>query len=70
MEIPGVMSMISAQGMDVGRDSGSPVTDDYVAPFVFPGTIHQIVIDVPKRLTPRQQKELAQVEEKTEMGRQ
>ena len=70
VDIPGVMRMISAQGMDFGRDSGSPITDDYKAPFPFSGDIHRIVIDVPKRLTPQQKKELAEVEEKVEMGRQ
>ena len=70
IDIPGVMRMITAQGMDVGRDSGSPVTDDYKAPFTFSGDIHRIVIDVPKRLTPQRKKELAKVEERVEMGRQ
>jgi hypothetical protein len=70
IDIPGIMSMISAQGMDVGRDSGSPVTDDYKAPFPFSGEIHQINIDIPKRLSPQQKKEIAEVEEKVEMGRQ
>jgi len=70
IDIPGIMRMISAQGMDVGRDSGSPITDDYDAPFEFTGKINKIVIDVHKRLTPQQKKEQAKAEEKFEMGRQ
>ncbi|MCP4749992.1 MAG: arylsulfatase [Proteobacteria bacterium] len=70
VDIPGIMRMISAQGMDVGRDSGSPITDDYEAPFPFSGDIRKMVIDVPKRLTPDQKRETQKVEEKAEMGRQ
>lgn len=47
--IPGVPRLISAQGMDVGRDPGSPVCDDYLAPFPFAGTIRRLVFDIPER---------------------
>jgi arylsulfatase len=30
----------------VGRDEGSPVCDDYAAPFEFTGTVHKVTIDV------------------------
>ena len=70
VDIPGVMRMISAQGMDIGRDAGSPVTDDYDAPFPFNGDIKKIVIDIPKRLTPEQKIDTLKAEEKAEMGKQ
>jgi arylsulfatase len=38
--------MVLAAGVCVGRDEGSPVCDDYVAPFEFTGTIHHVTIDV------------------------
>jgi arylsulfatase len=70
VDIPGIMRMISAQGMDVGRDSGSPVTDDYEAPFSFTGEIKKMIIDIPQRLKPDQKVETMKAEEKAEMGRQ
>jgi len=70
IDIPGIMRMISAQGMDVGRDPGSPVTDDYKAPFPFTGDIKKLVIDIPKRLRPDQKEEAQKAEEQVEMGRQ
>jgi arylsulfatase len=37
---------------DIGEDSGSPVSDEYVAPSRFSGTIKKVVIDVqPANLT-------------------
>ena len=47
--IDGVLRMISAQGMEVGRDPGSPVCDDYPAPFPFTGTMRRLVFDIPER---------------------
>jgi arylsulfatase len=35
-----------ASGVAVGADPGSPVTDRYVAPFDFTGTIYKVTIDV------------------------
>jgi hypothetical protein len=64
------MRMISAQGMDIGRDGGSPVTDHYQAPFPFSGVFRRLIIDVPKRIPPKQQKEIQAAELKAEMGRQ
>jgi arylsulfatase len=34
------------EGMDVGIDSGTPVTDEYDVPFRFTGTLHQLRIDL------------------------
>jgi arylsulfatase len=43
---PGGFSL-SGDGLSVGRDSGSPVTGDYSAPFEFAGgTIERVVVDV------------------------
>ncbi|MBW1710722.1 MAG: arylsulfatase [Deltaproteobacteria bacterium] len=70
VDIPQVMRMISAQGMDFGRDAGSPVSDDYEGPFPFTGVIKRIVIDVPKRVNPAQKRESQKAEAKAEMSRQ
>ena len=70
MDIPGVMRMISAQGMDIGRDGGSPVTDHYQGPFPFSGLLNRLIIDVPKRIPSKQQQEIRESEMKAEMGRQ
>jgi hypothetical protein len=43
---PGNFSL-TGDGLTIGRDSGSPVTADYSAPFVFAGgTIERVVVDV------------------------
>jgi arylsulfatase len=49
VEVPTVLRMISSNGMDAGYDSGSPVSDDYAAPFAFQGRIKRLVFDMPKR---------------------
>ena len=36
----------SGEGLCCGYDSGLPVTDDYVAPFRFTGTIARVIVDV------------------------
>jgi arylsulfatase len=48
--IPRLLFMISSTGMDLGR-SLSPVTDDYAAPFAYPGVIAKVVFE-PARLAP------------------
>lgn len=62
---PRLLFMISSTGMDFGR-SLSPVTEDYVAPFAYPGSIAKVVIQIPKRMAPGEVK--AQV--RAEMTRQ
>jgi arylsulfatase len=32
--------------LSCGHDPGSPVSDDYVAPFAFSGTLHTVTIDL------------------------
>jgi arylsulfatase len=49
VEVPKVLRMISSYGMDAGRDSGSPVSDDYDVPFEFQGRIRKLVFDMPRR---------------------
>jgi arylsulfatase len=44
---PRLLFMISSTGMDLGR-SLSPVTDDYMAPFAYPGVIRKVVFETPQ----------------------
>jgi arylsulfatase len=44
--IPRMLIMISSLGMDFGR-SPRPVSPDYAPPFIYPGTIHSVVFDLP-----------------------
>jgi len=37
-------------GLYCGRDGGSPVSTDYVAPFAFTGTIHTVTVDLDGQL--------------------
>ncbi len=37
--------ILGSTGMDIGRDSLSPVTDDYPAPFPFDGAIHRVMFE-------------------------
>lgn len=34
------------EGTDVGRDEGTPVTEDYKVPFAFTGIIEKVMIDL------------------------
>jgi arylsulfatase A-like enzyme len=46
MTQPGFFAL-TGDGLSVGRDSSSPVTPDYVAPFAFTGgTIERVIVDV------------------------
>ncbi|HUN50230.1 MAG TPA: arylsulfatase, partial [Candidatus Sulfotelmatobacter sp.] len=49
VEVPFVLRMISSGGMDVARDPGSAVSDDYQPPFEFQGQIHRLVFETPDR---------------------
>ena len=44
IQVPYVMRMISSTGFDVGRNSLSPISDDYKAPFEFTSNIKRIKI--------------------------
>ncbi len=45
-KIPRLLFIISSTGMDLGR-SLSPVTDDYAAPFAYPGQIARVMFELP-----------------------
>jgi arylsulfatase A-like enzyme len=45
-KIPRLLFIISSTGMDLGR-SLSPVTNDYAAPFSYPGQIDRVVFELP-----------------------
>jgi arylsulfatase len=45
-EIPRIVRMLGSTGLDVGRDSLSPVVDDYEGPFPFTGTIERITFSI------------------------
>tara|TARA_B100000959_G_scaffold18326_2_gene17710 strand:- start:554 stop:1198 length:645 start_codon:yes stop_codon:yes gene_type:complete len=49
MEIPFVIRLLGSTGMDIGRDSLSPVSEKYSAPFPFEGMINQVVVHLPER---------------------
>jgi arylsulfatase len=40
------LSIGGTEGLTCGRDGGSPVTNDYLAPFAFTGQLEQVVIEV------------------------
>ncbi|HEY5114101.1 MAG TPA: hypothetical protein VIJ00_01115, partial [Nakamurella sp.] len=44
---PGKFS-IAGEGLNPGRDTGEPVTDDYpgTSPWAFTGTLHRVAVDV------------------------
>ena len=49
--------------LDIGEDTGTPVSEDYHVPFKFNGTLNKVVIDLGEaKLNPQEQKELDQQE--------
>ena len=46
------MRMISSAGFDIGRNSLSPITEDYKTPFEFTGVIKKINIKLPRYRKP------------------
>jgi arylsulfatase A-like enzyme len=69
VEIPRILRMISSNGMDVGCDPGSAVSDDYVAPHRFEGRIRRLVFEMPPR-SRDDEREAARVEAAVAMARQ
>ncbi|MEY2478229.1 MAG: hypothetical protein QOG87_3544 [Actinomycetota bacterium] len=49
VEIPRIVRMLGSTGLDIGRNSLSPVVDDYQAPFPFTGTIDRIDFQIRSR---------------------
>ena len=49
--------------LDIGEDTGTPVSEDYRVPFKFTGTIEKVVVDLGQAgLSPQDQKELDEKE--------
>ena len=46
--IPTYMRMVSSVGSSIGYDHGSAVSTRYRAPFAFTGTLHEVVIELPR----------------------
>lgn len=70
IQIPYIMRMISSTGFDIGRNSLSPITDDYKAPFEFTGIIKKIKIKLPRYRKPSQIREDAKTQYSAEMSKQ
>lgn len=49
--IPFYMRMVSSVGSSIGEDHGSAVSARYAAPFAFTGTLHEVVIQLPQRVS-------------------
>ena len=60
----------SSLGMSIGRDSLSPVTDDYVAPFPFSGTIRRLEVEVQPLQSRTDERRDAESRLRPEMARQ
>jgi arylsulfatase len=58
--IPYLLRILSSTGMDIGRDSLSPVTNDYEGPFEFTGKINRVVVDLPKYMGSTRKKRRAE----------
>ena len=67
--IPMLIRILSSTGMDFGR-SMAPVTDDYRAPFEYPGRIAKVVFDLPKPATKKDRDAEASAEARAAMTRQ
>ena len=46
LDIPNVYSFLALTGMDIGRNSLSPISKAFTAPFAFVGTIHKVTIEL------------------------
>jgi arylsulfatase len=44
VHVPKIMPILGPTGLDIGRDSLSPVVEDYPAPFPFTGDINSITV--------------------------
>jgi arylsulfatase len=69
-QVPRILRMMGSTGLDVGRDSLSPVTEDYEAPFEFTGEIHKVSFELLRREDVEQEREAAEAEARTEMARE
>jgi len=64
--IPYLLGILSSTGMDIGRDSLSPVSNDYEGSFEFSGTIKRVIVDLPKYTGPSRKKRRAEKLKKAE----
>ncbi|MBW2086405.1 MAG: arylsulfatase, partial [Deltaproteobacteria bacterium] len=69
MEVPSTVRTYTT-GMSIGRDSLSPVTDDYEAPFPFSGTIRRVEVNMQPFRSRSEAREDAEIRHRTEMVRQ
>ena len=54
--------------LDIGEDTGTPVSEDYQVPFRFTGTLNKVVVDLGEaKLSPQDQKELDKEEGASEV---
>ena len=54
--------------LDIGEDTGTPVSEDYHVPFKFTGTLNKVVVNLGKAaLTPEEQKQLDEQEGANEL---
>ena len=59
---------MSDETLDIGEDTGTPVSEDYHVPFKFTGTLNKVVVDLGEaELNSQDQKELDQQEGKSEV---
>jgi arylsulfatase len=69
-QVPHILRMLGSTGLDVGRDSLSPVTEDYEAPFEFTGKIHRIAFQLLRREDLEQEREAAEAQARTDLARE
>jgi arylsulfatase len=63
VEVPQLLRRLWRGGLNLGRNDGTPVSKDYLAPFVFEGRLHLVTIDVPPaKPTPHDQRARARAE--------
>jgi hypothetical protein len=61
--VPQLLRRLWRGGLNLGRNDGTPVSKDYLAPFVFEGRLHLVTIDVPPaKPTPHDQRARARAE--------
>ena len=69
IDIPFLVRRHSGGNLNIGRDEGIAVSNDYQAPFEFQGRIHEVVIDLPVQRRP-DAKQAAAAEVEVDLARQ
>ena len=63
VEIPQLLRRLWRGGLNIGRNDGTPVANDYTSPFVFSGKLHLVTVDVPAaKPTPKDQRARARAD--------